>query len=158
MGKDGRHAAAAKRSLAGDIPGGVVRSARLFSAIREGIVVKPWLAGTQQPHASKAAEVISTSDGSREFHSPGPSWTAGGGTVYPRHMPQRRFPRTWRFQPIPGGYRVIDTNASRWPRRAGAGQEQGQELLQAQPLRSKPVMIGDLIREGKLLEVHCANC
>src|SRR3954462_10536411 len=67
-----------KRSLAGDIPGGVVRSARLFSAIREGTVVKPWLAGTQQPHASKAAEVISTSDGAREFHSPPPSWTAGG--------------------------------------------------------------------------------
>src|SRR4051794_27449190 len=59
-----------KRSLAGDIPGGVVRSARLFSAIREGTVVKPWLAGTQQPYASKAAEVISTSGRSREFHSP----------------------------------------------------------------------------------------
>jgi hypothetical protein len=27
-----------------------------------------------------------------------------------------------------------------------------------QPLRSKPVTIGDLIREGKLLEVHCGNC
>jgi bifunctional non-homologous end joining protein LigD len=23
-------------------------------------------------------------------------------------MPQRRFPRPWRFEPIPGGYRVID--------------------------------------------------
>jgi hypothetical protein len=30
--------------------------------------------------------------------------------------------------------------------------------LKPQPLRSKPVMIGDLIREGKLLEVHCGNC
>src|SRR5262245_35071549 len=27
-----------------------------------------------------------------------------------------------------------------------------------QPLRIKPVTIGDLIREGKLLEVHCGNC
>jgi hypothetical protein len=26
------------------------------------------------------------------------------------------------------------------------------------PLRFKPVTIGDLIREGKLLEVHCASC
>jgi hypothetical protein len=28
----------------------------------------------------------------------------------------------------------------------------------APPLRLKPVTIGDLIREGKLLEVHCGNC
>ena len=27
-----------------------------------------------------------------------------------------------------------------------------------QPLRFKPVTNGDLIREGKLLEVHCCNC
>jgi hypothetical protein len=27
-----------------------------------------------------------------------------------------------------------------------------------QPFRSKPVTIGDLIREGKLLEAHCGNC
>jgi hypothetical protein len=27
-----------------------------------------------------------------------------------------------------------------------------------QPLRIQPVTIGDLIREGKLLEVHCGNC
>ena len=26
------------------------------------------------------------------------------------------------------------------------------------PLRFKPVTIGDLIKEGKLLEVHCGNC
>jgi hypothetical protein len=26
------------------------------------------------------------------------------------------------------------------------------------PLRLKPVTIGDLIREGKLLEVRCGNC
>jgi hypothetical protein len=25
-------------------------------------------------------------------------------------MPQRRFPGPWRFEPIPGGYRVIDAN------------------------------------------------
>src|SRR5262245_52726800 len=27
-----------------------------------------------------------------------------------------------------------------------------------QPIRHKPVTIGDLIREGKLLEVHCGSC
>src|SRR5262245_35487473 len=27
-----------------------------------------------------------------------------------------------------------------------------------QPFRFKPVTIGDLIRQGKLLEVHCGNC
>jgi hypothetical protein len=27
-----------------------------------------------------------------------------------------------------------------------------------QPVRFKPVTVGDLIREGKLLEVHCGNC
>jgi hypothetical protein len=27
-----------------------------------------------------------------------------------------------------------------------------------QPLRTKPVTVGDLIREGKLLEIHCASC
>ncbi len=27
-----------------------------------------------------------------------------------------------------------------------------------QPLRFKPVTVDDLIREGKLLEVHCGNC
>jgi hypothetical protein len=25
-------------------------------------------------------------------------------------MPRRRFPRPWRFEPIPGGYRVIDAS------------------------------------------------
>ena len=25
-------------------------------------------------------------------------------------MQQRRFPRPWRFEPIPGGYRVVDAN------------------------------------------------
>jgi hypothetical protein len=29
---------------------------------------------------------------------------------YARRMPQRRFPPPWRFEPIPGGYRVIDAN------------------------------------------------
>ena len=42
-------------------------------------------------------------------------WTGGGGTAYPRCMPQRRFPRPWRFEPIPGGYRVVD---AKW---SGAG-------------------------------------
>jgi hypothetical protein len=40
----------------------------------------------------------------------------------------------------------------------GAGPEQGESRRKPQPLRFKPVTIGDLIREGKLLEVHCGNC
>jgi hypothetical protein len=27
-----------------------------------------------------------------------------------------------------------------------------------QPLRFKTVRLGDLVREGKVLDVHCANC
>ena len=34
-------------------------------------------------------------------------WTAGAGADYARPMPQRRFPRPWRFEPT---YRVIDAN------------------------------------------------
>jgi hypothetical protein len=34
----------------------------------------------------------------------------GAGAPYARQMPQRRFPRPWRFETIPGGYRVIDAN------------------------------------------------
>jgi hypothetical protein len=45
-------------------------------------------------------------------------------------MPSRRFPKPWTVEPIPN---------------------------KPQPLRLKPVTIGDLIREGKLLEVHCGG-
>ena len=37
-------------------------------------------------------------------------WTVGAGAPYAHAMPQRCFPRPWRFEPIPGGYRVIDAN------------------------------------------------
>jgi hypothetical protein len=39
-----------------------------------------------------------------------PDRPASAGAAYARLMPQRRFPRPWRFEPIPGGYRVIDAN------------------------------------------------
>jgi len=32
------------------------------------------------------------------------------GVAYRRRMQQRRFPRPWRFEAIPGGYRVVDAN------------------------------------------------
>ena len=35
---------------------------------------------------------------------------------------------------------------------------QARSRRKPQPLRFKPVTIGDLIREGRLLEVHCTNC
>ena len=108
-------------------------------------------------------------------------------------MPQRRFPRPWRFEPIPGGYRVIDATGmvlahvygepphavATSPNRLTDNEAEKiarliawlPELVELerdrnkarsrrrpQPLRSKPVTIGDLIREGKLLEVHCGNC
>jgi hypothetical protein len=34
----------------------------------------------------------------------------GAGAPYAHAMPQRCFPRPWRFEPIPGGYRAIDAN------------------------------------------------
>jgi hypothetical protein len=108
-------------------------------------------------------------------------------------MPQRRFPRPWRFEPIPGGYRVIDANdlplAHVYGEPANAiaisdkrltnneaekiarlivrlpelvelerDQNRTRSRRKPQPLRIKPVTIGDLIKSGKLLEVHCGNC
>jgi hypothetical protein len=35
-------------------------------------------------------------------------------------MPQRRFPRPWRFEPIPGGYRVIVRELGRRDRHGGS--------------------------------------
>jgi hypothetical protein len=108
-------------------------------------------------------------------------------------MPQRRFPRPWRFEPIPGGYRIVDAKG------LALAQVYGQppnavalsdkrltddeaekiarlivrlpELVELerdrnrapsrrkpQPLRLKPVTIGDLIKSGRLLEVHCSSC
>jgi hypothetical protein len=37
-------------------------------------------------------------------------------------------------------------------------QNRARSRRKPQPLRFKPVTIGDLIRDGKLLEVHCASC
>jgi len=108
-------------------------------------------------------------------------------------MPQRRFPRPWRFEPIPGGYRVIDANGlalahvygeppnaiaisdkrltnneaekiarliARLPDLVELEKDRNKarSRRKPQPLHIKPVTIGDLIREGKLLEVHCGNC
>jgi hypothetical protein len=108
-------------------------------------------------------------------------------------MPHRRFPRPWRFGPIPGGYRVLDANglalahvygeppnaiAVSDQRLTGNEAERMARLMtrlpelvelerdrnrarsrrKPQPLRIKPLTIGDLIRDGKLLEVHCSSC
>jgi hypothetical protein len=108
-------------------------------------------------------------------------------------MPQRRFPRPWRFEPIPGGYRVIDASGLALARVYGEppnaiaisdkrltdneaekiarliarlpelvelerDRNRARSRRKPQPLRFKPVTIGDLIREGTLLEVHCGNC
>jgi hypothetical protein len=107
-------------------------------------------------------------------------------------MPQRRFPRPWRFEPIPGGYRVIDANGvalahvyghpdavaisdkrltnneaekiarliARIPELVELEKDPNKARSRRAPqaLHIKPVTIGDLIRDGKLLEVHCGNC
>jgi hypothetical protein len=108
-------------------------------------------------------------------------------------MAGRRFPRPWRFEPIPGGYCVIDANGlalayvygeppngvatspnrltddearriskliSRLPELVELENDRNRARSRRKPLplRFKPVTIGDLIREGKLLEVHCGNC
>jgi hypothetical protein len=100
-------------------------------------------------------------------------------------MAGRRFPRPWRFEPIPGGYRVIDANGlalacvyggpadavaisdKRLTNReaeiiarliARLPGNRARSRRKPQLLRIKPVTIGDLIREGKLLEIHCSSC
>ena len=117
----------------------------------------------------------------------------GGAQLILAAMPQRRFPRPWRFEPIPGGYRVIDANGlalahvygeptnaiaisdkrltdneaekiarliARLPELVELEKDRNRarSRRKPQPLRFKPVTIGDLIREGKLLEVHCSAC
>jgi hypothetical protein len=96
-------------------------------------------------------------------------------------MPQRRFPRPWRFEPIPGGYRVIDANGvalahvygeppnaiaisdkrltnneaekiarllTRLPELVELERDRNRarSRRKLQPLKIKPVTIGDLIR------------
>ena len=108
-------------------------------------------------------------------------------------MQQRRFPRPWRFEPIPGGYRVVDATGlalahvygqppnaiaisdkrltnneaekiarliARLPELVELEKDRNKakSRRKAQPLHFKPVTVGDLIRERKLLEVHCGNC
>src|SRR5262245_40187915 len=108
-------------------------------------------------------------------------------------MPQLLFPRPWRFEPIPGGYRVIDANGlalahvygqpsdavafsdkrltnnearriakliTRLPELVELEQDRNKarSRRKPQPLRFKPETIGDLIKSGKLLEVHCSSC
>ena len=109
-------------------------------------------------------------------------------TRYAHPMPQRRFPRPWRFEPIPGGYRVIDANGLALahvygqPRAAIALSDQRltddeaeriarlPDLVDLERDRNKaksrrrspplyrPVTLGDLARDGKLLEVECSAC
>ena len=101
-------------------------------------------------------------------------------------MPQRRLPRPWRFEPIPGGYRVIDANGlalahvygepqnavaisdkrltddeaeklarliARLPELVELEEDRNKARSRRKPqaFRFKPVTVGDLIREGKLL-------
>jgi len=108
-------------------------------------------------------------------------------------MAGRRFPRPWRFEPIPGGYRVVDANGlalahvhgqppdavaftdkrltddearriskliARLPELVELEQDRNKakSRRKPQPLRFKPVTIGDLIQDGRLLEVHCSSC
>ena len=105
-------------------------------------------------------------------------------------MPQRRFPRPWQFEPIPGGYRVIDANGlalahvygqppaaiTFWDMTDDEAEKIARliarlpELVELERDRSKaknhrrspplhrPVTLGDLARDGKLLEVECSAC
>src|SRR6478736_4387265 len=108
-------------------------------------------------------------------------------------MQQRRFPRPWRFEPIPGGYRVMDANGlvlaqvygeppnavatspsrltddearrisklvARLPELVELERDRNRarSRRKPQPLRIKPVTIGDLVSQRKLLEVHCSSC
>jgi len=108
-------------------------------------------------------------------------------------MAGRRFPRPWRFEPIPGGYRVIDANGlalahvygepanaiaisdkrltnheaeiiarllARLPELVELERDRNRARSRRKPqlLRIKPVTIGDLIGEGRLLEIHCSSC
>jgi hypothetical protein len=108
-------------------------------------------------------------------------------------MPSRRFPCPWQFEPIPGGYRVVDANGlalahvygeppnaiavsdkrltdseaeriarliARMPELVELERDRTRtrSRRKPQPLRIKPVTIGDLIKSGKLLEVHCGSC
>ena len=54
--------------------------------------------------------------------------------------------------------RVAKLLASLRAGRDEAGPEQAPQRRKPLPLRFKPATIGDLIREGKLLEVHCGAC
>src|SRR5262249_28043838 len=111
------------------------------------------------------------------------------GAAYARPMPERRFPRPWRFEPIPGGYRVIDANglalahvygeppnaiAISDKRLTDNEAEKIARLIvrlpelerernktksrRRSPRPDRPVTLGDLARDGKLLEVECSVC
>jgi hypothetical protein len=102
-------------------------------------------------------------------------------------MPQRRFPRPWRFEPIPGGYRVVDANGLplahvygqppdaialsdkrltndeaeklarlivRLPELIELERERNKaKSRRRSPRPDRPVTLGDLARDEKLLEV-----
>jgi hypothetical protein len=85
-------------------------------------------------------------------------------------LPSRRFPKPWTVEPIPADTRIIDPNsivlAHVYGQPDGAiAVSEGRLIVEPkkepdkarsrrkpQALRFKPVTIGDLIREGKLLE------
>jgi hypothetical protein len=102
-------------------------------------------------------------------------------------MPQRRFPRPWRFEPIPGGNRVIDANGLPLDSKMASPSSDKRlthdeaeklarlivrlpELMELERERNKaksrrrskppsrPVSLGDLARDGKLLEFECSAC
>jgi hypothetical protein len=102
-------------------------------------------------------------------------------------MPQRCFPQPWRFEPIPGGYRVIDASGlalahvygepqnaiaisdkrltnneaekiARLPNLVEIERDQNRarSRRKPQPLRFKPVTIGDLSRTAIVpSSLHC---
>jgi hypothetical protein len=107
-------------------------------------------------------------------------------------MAGRRFPRPWRLEPIPGGYRVIDASGlalahiygepanaitisdkrltnheaeiiarliARLPELVELEKDRNRARSRRKPqlLCIKPMTIGDLIRDGKLLEVSCSS-
>ena len=54
--------------------------------------------------------------------------------------------------------RWLRRRSRRCHRRTTQDRNKARSRRKPQPLRFKPVTIGDLIRKGKLLEVHCGNC
>jgi hypothetical protein len=54
--------------------------------------------------------------------------------------------------------RRISKLISRLPGRAGEGWNKARSRRKPRTLQFKPMTIGDLIKGGNFLEVHCGNC